>query len=285
MISVRDLTKTCGEIRVKVQGGLGNQLFQIANGLNLALIYDLPISFHYNKTKNRNFVAGFSKISPGNLYRFDGKQCLEIENKPHTYCNFNKYIEKSFRFEEIKLKGRHVELQGYFQSFRYFSHIEEYMRTSIMEQFNIIDSNKNLVDIALHIRLGDYYRNRHNRKIYLLPSYSYLSDSIKKMEELISNTTGSIRVFTDDSKLLNKLYGEYFRKKPHYIFRGNSTESFTEFANHNNKIISNSTFSWWAAWTTNGNIISPTNWFKKKSGLDLVTSDLIPPEWNLIQNE
>jgi hypothetical protein len=268
-----------------MQGGLGNQLFQIANGLNLALVHDLPVSFHYNKTKDRNFMGSFFKISPSSLYRFDGKQCIEIEKPSHLECEFTTYVERKFQFEEIKFEGEHVDIRGYYQSFKYFQNIEDYMRNTIMKEFNILNASKRQNDIALHLRLGDYYRNRRNRKIYLLPSYNFLSKAIARMEELTANSSGILRVFTDDSKLLSKFYGEFLNAKPHYLFQGNSKESFTEIANHSNKIISNSTFAWWTAWTTNGNVVSPSNWFKEKSGLHLIADDLFPVEWNLIQND
>jgi hypothetical protein len=285
MISNRSLVQSCGELRIQMQGGLGNQLFQIANGLNLALVHDLPVSFHYNKTKNRDFMTSFLKISPRSLYRFDGKQCIRIEKPSHLQCKFTTHVEKKFQFEEIKFEGRHIDIHGYYQSFKYFPNIEDYMRNAIMKEFNITSTSNKQNDIAVHLRLGDYYRNRRNRKIYLLPSYDFLSKAIMKMEELTSSSSGILRIFTDDPKLLSKLYGEFLYTKPHYVFHGNPNESFTEIANHKNKIISNSTFAWWAAWTTNGNVISPSNWFKKESGLHSISKDLFPIEWNLIQND
>jgi hypothetical protein len=82
--------------------------------------------------------------------------------------------------------------------------------------------------------------------------------------------------------MMEKLYGTSLEKIPHYIFDGNGSQSFTAFANHYNKIISNSTFSWWAAWATQGNVVSPQDWFFPSSNIKLIREDIFPKSWNLV---
>jgi hypothetical protein len=271
-----------GEISIEVQGGIGNQLFQISNGLNLSYVNEIPVSFNFLETPGRSLIQNFCGINHGSTYFFEGSILKNAGHVNHTFCHWAEYREKNFFYEPIKNIPNHMIIKGYFQSFKYFLEIEKYIRENIIKTFDLSTCDPNVDDIGIHLRLGDYYRVRKNRKIYLLPNKKYISDAINRIHEITKKHDSDINIFTDDEILMKKFYGSTLEKLPHFVFNGNNMQSFTKLANHTNKIISNSTFSWWAAWATEGNVVSPDEWFLSSSKLKLIKEDLFPENWELL---
>ena len=66
----------------------------------------------------------------------------------------------------------HVDLRGYFQTEKYFKHIEEEIRSDFTFKDEILVPCKEMIEsvenpIALHVRRGDYIKNV--RIILILP--------------------------------------------------------------------------------------------------------------------
>ncbi len=244
---------------VKIQGGLGNQMF----------IY----SFAYALTQKNKIELILDTenydIYTGPLYMLDYFQIQYKErliNWEHAQ-GWSK-IYKAIRYVKILLNGYKVYkekesfaldpyllnqpidkllLVGYWQNYRYF---DQY-RNEIIEQFKLKKIRKELLceiskidknEVALHVRRDDY-------KTYLggkCLDIKYYRNAMKLcMEE---NPNSIFCIFTDDINYCKDVFKDYPTK---YIMDNRKfldIEEMILMSNYSRMIIANSTFSWWAAY-------------------------------------
>jgi hypothetical protein len=173
----------------------------------------------------------------------------------------------------------HVSLQGYFQSEKYFKHIEHQLRDEFTFFDEILDPCKEMISsvenpIALHIRRGDYVINSENH--FNLP-IEYYEAALKYFDD-----DRNVIVFSDDSKWCHeqKLFSE-----DRFIISDNNDNrvDLCLMSLCKDFIIANSTYSWWGAWLSsnkNKKVIAPVQWFGKTGYTkDHNTQDLIPDSW------
>lgn len=248
------------------QGRLGNQLFFVASTIGIAI------------KNNTNW--GFStQMGHGGI---NYQSIFEKEVPITSTIPSQKYHQNGFSFHEIEIDD--VELVGYFQSEKFFKHCE----TVIREQFEFKKTfvQKVLVDypniknsLTIHIRRGDYVGQPNHHPTTPLSYYNKILNEIEYNYE-------NVYVFSDDEDWVKQ---NFIGEK--YIFPKFDIENdlycFILMSLGRDNVISNSTYSWWAAWlnkNTNKKIYSPThkNWFGSAySNLD--TKDLIPDNWIQIE--
>jgi hypothetical protein len=186
------------------------------------------------------------------------------------------YNEKKFSYNEIPYKDKMV-LNGYFQSEKYFSdYIPETKKLfNLSEEYcdKVIKHNKSLPKkvTSVHVRRGDYLNNLE----YHTPCDV---DYFNKAIELIGDSY--FIFFSDDIEWVK----ENFKGK-NFIYSNNQNEieDFTFMTQCDNNIISNSSFSWWAAYLNDNKekkVIAPQKWFGPKGPKD--TQDIIPSEWIIL---
>lgn len=250
-------------VSCKLQGGLGNQLFQIAATHALAL--------------RNNDVSGFNlndchtplQGSPSNKYK---NNILKDVNHINSYNFRNIYFEPTFSYQEIPY-SKDLILQGYFQSEKYFSDYKDEILKLFTSNLNknsiksfIGETEKQITSV--HIRRGDYLKNE---KFHKICSIDYYHSSI----DLIGD--GIFIFFSDDINWVKKNFkGENFLFSPF-------TEEIDDLilmSECNNNIIANSSFSWWGAYLNqnkNKKVIAPKEWFGINGPKD--TQDIIPKNW------
>ena len=162
-------------IVVKLMGGLGNQMFQYAAGRALSLKHDsalvLDTSFFNGDQANhtpREFQLdrlrlGSVQVSPAEipadaelpltlLERLKDAGWKIFASGPKMY----RYRERSYLFQEEFFRlPDNVYLDGYWQSQRYFMHIEEVIREEFKPAFKPSDINL-IRDIGYRFRLDTY---------------------------------------------------------------------------------------------------------------------------------
>jgi hypothetical protein len=288
-------------IIVRLKGGMGNQMFQYAAGRALSLKYNVPLkldlSFLLDRTPRpdftfRDYSLAIFNISAGIagpeeipfLFRphFRGKLRIIFGRLAGLLCR-HKGKEKSFRFDPLILQaGPKAYLDGYFQSPKYFAGIENTIRndfTFIKAPGENIQSLKKEIEgkksLCIHIRRGDFVGNPHHGS----PDQSYYLAGI----DYVKKNAGieKIYVFSDDMEWCKKnLQFEFPAMFVGDEYAGEKASGhLLLMSSCRNFVISNSTFSWWAAWLRNSPdkiVVAPKKWFKNDSP---DASDLMPPQW------
>lgn len=222
-------------ITTKLNGGLGNKMFQIAVAYAIAL--------------NNNDVCAFNLddkvVNQGNIARmYDSNILKKVDELPSSWFPENFYNEKGLNFNVIPYKNNMI-LHGYFQSDKYFLNcknkiINLFKDKKTIDYVKSLFNNDELVNsVSLHVRRGDYLKFQFHQCINL----DYYDKAIAYMDEkcLIEH----ILVLSDDIQWCKENL-----KDDRMIF----IEGYQDYidlyimslCNHN--IIANSSFSWWGSY-------------------------------------
>lgn len=258
-------------------GRLGNQMFQYAalKGISRNVGADICIP-KYNDPMNDGI---------GNMLRTELFDSFDLNVNINLLDNGHAPVvqERFFHFDEelFLMCPDHVSIHGYFQTEKYFKHIEDEIRNEFVFKNEIFDPCKEMISsvenpIAVHIRRTDYLVNSENH--YNLP-ISYYIESLK----LFDNDRNVI-VFSDDPIWCEEQ--KIFFDDRFLISKNTDNRvDLCLMTLCSDYIIANSSFSWWGAWLSSNRdkiVISPSKWFgPNNSHLD--TKDLIPNSWKIIE--
>jgi hypothetical protein len=291
-------------IIVYLNGGLGNQMFQYAFGKKIA---------NKNNESLKLDIAEFSKIyivETPRRYNLDifnieadiatAEDINKIKNRENglilkiaklifgnkkTAQENNIISEKHFHFDSEALEIKdNTYIRGYWQSEKYFEDIKD----TIQKNFTIkippsninkktLEMIKKEISISIHIRRGDYVKDKKTSEYHGVCSLDYYNRAIKLIAKKINNPY--FFVFSDDvgwaKKNLKLKYPAYFANNDDK----HNYEDLRLMQNCKHNIIANSSFSWWGAWLNQNPdkiIVAPKRWFNDPN---IDTSDLIPENW------
>jgi hypothetical protein len=273
-------------ITCKLQGGLGNQLFQIFTTISYASNNKYKFYF-YNQDKLTNgpttrptywntiFLSLKLFLRNENVLFFIKELCFKYNKLPSIKPSREKYPNM---------------LVGYFQSPKYFDDNKEFIcRLLRIKQQKLCIKNEHPLDysnvISMHFRLGDY---KQLPNVYYILTYDYYKASLSYILESTNNENIiTVLYYCEDTDLddviltINKLSNEFtnikFIRAPNMLA---DWEQLLQMSLCAHNIIANSTFSWWGAYlnvTENQIVCYPSKWFKLETGHD--TSDLFPENW------
>ena len=278
-------------IYVRTHGGLGNQLFQLAFGLeasqanNTNLILD--VSWYKNipdqSTKRSEYL---SKLAP-DIFKIEDVN--EIKRRLKNQASLSQKVglkkihikEKYGKYNSSFLGYEHAYFDGYWHSYKYL--IKDLIANKIQldseqgnltKQFqeNILNTNS----VMMHIRRGDYLLSSNQN---ILLNKEYYDRAIQHMLDVKNNI--ELFIFSDDIDWVKKNW--QFNAPANYIkkidFHDSSIEELKLMTMCKNHIIANSTFSWWAAWLGKHQeqiVISPKYWLDDNFK---ITENLIPKSW------
>lgn len=275
-------------------GRIGNQMFQYASlrGIAKNKGYDflIPPENHGGKT---------------NYCLFDCFKMIGVQENNKGFGEFsNQHDDKDhFNFSEELFNNcpDNINLDGYYQTEKYFKNVEKEIRKDFQFKDEIYNQCKEIIDgignpIFLHVRRGDYVRVQ---QWHPLMSIEYYEEALKKFDKDVP-----VVVLSDDFRWCQEQ--EIFKPDRFFI-----SESDVKFNNKmqmgdgkmehslvgfwdmclmslcDGAIIANSTFSWWGAWlqkNKNKKVITPNpkKWFGPMYS-NWNMDDIIPESWEAIE--
>lgn len=252
-------------------GRLGNQMFQFASLKGIAqhnnYNYCVPPSNNKDEWQDHQLFIPFklNKTAALNVQYIDG-------NRPTIY-----EVEFSFNENIFNNCPKWVNLHGYFQSEKYFKHIEDDIRQDFEFRDEIYIPAKELIDtldnpISLHIRRTDYITNENHNCLDL----DYYKEALSNF-----SSDRTVVIFSDDPDWCKQQ--ELFSDDRFLVSENNSNYlDLCLMSLCKEHIIANSSFSWWGAWLAKSKkVIAPSKWFGPgNSHLD--TKDIYCSDWIVI---
>ena len=264
-----------------IHGGIGNQLFQIANAYEYSNKYNKKLIF-LNEVDLWNYHGLERKTAWNTLFN---NKFIVLEKEEYDKIPFKNYLEvKNNVYNEIPYYENNVYLKGYFQSSKYFSEDtkqfmlnaiksnEEYVKQAnklyekIKINFNDLDNDKY---VFMHFRRTDYINNgTHN-----LLDIKYYNEAYN----LVDGINKYIIIFSDDIEWCKNVFS--VNKNFYFIDINNLYIELILMTMIKNAIVANSTFSWWGAFLGDKNkVIAPKQWFAEGSYIDK-WDDIYINEW------
>jgi hypothetical protein len=255
---------------VQLSGGLGNQLFEIAAGY--AHCARTGKTLQLSRTTNCKRCTYWDT--------FTHKCAPYISDPPRT--RVYQWREPYFHYAPINPAADAIT--GYFQSSKYFADVSSQIHALFEPDLitkeilkskyaDLLTPNMKARSIVLHIRRGDYVA---------LPQYhciltpDYYRRVVAEAHALIPNS--HILVFSDDLDWCRTLDfladgATTFVDEPSDFL---SLHMMTQFRHY---ILSNSSFSWWAAWLGEraATVWAPNRWFGHRGPQDV--QDIYEPDW------
>lgn len=268
---------------VELVGGFGNQLFQLACGLNFAIRHRRTITFVFKDVKRKSELKRLG-ISEGQIYTISvdaEKNVLTLQKTnlilSSTYNPDHTYSQSSFCFESIDNPAGSLLIRGYFQSPRYFEENQEpildYFRSRISQRELISEIQANNNAVMVHVRLGDMQTEKVAKEFHGIMPESYFLSALKEF-----SSECEVIVVTDSPNSFEETY-PLFSKSVAQVISKDLVGDFLKLMFSKRLIISNSTFSWWAGYLSKAKVVAPIHWFTPDVLKENPTIDLIPKNW------
>jgi len=276
---------------IKLQGGLGNQLFQYAFGRLISLRRNEPLRLDREELGAKSDTYRSYSLDYFNIKaEIAGEEEIRRIKYPYGIISrawriFSSKILRRFHigYEANLLETKASYLSGFFQSYRYLEPIRE----ELLEEISLKDAPsakfqelsaaiKGGASVSLHIRRGDYVNNEKIRKQHFVCDLKYYEQAIAIIKEKVVNPV--FYVFSDDiawAKENLQIAGAVFVSGPEIADQ--EEMMLMSLCCHN--IIANSSFSFWGAWLNQNQekiVVAPKVW-NRRYGRHF--KELLPTEW------
>lgn len=288
-------------IVVRVQGGLGNQMFQFACGRALAqqrcddLSLDLTAyrCYRLHAFGLRGFRCAI--VEAPSYLRAAGRLSSisrRLGISPSWYfrlLGMRRICEEG----DLRYQPRLFEvpgsayLDGYWQSARYFEGRDEVIR----EDFSLVrpladqlrDRRERLsvghgMTVSLHVRRGDYVTDKSANTVHGTLDEDYYQRAVDYLVRILGRAFRLV-VFSDDIAWARdnlRLHSSMTYVEADVRFPQVDMQLMASCDHH---IIANSSFSWWGAWLNPSPtkiVVAPARWFRSPS---LCADDICPADW------
>lgn len=284
-------------VTVALEGGLGNQLFEVAT----AYAYARKTNRHFVLNHNMKTVSAGSPTPRPTYFKNTFQWTAHDSLQNHSWQD---WTEPSFRYTEIPpFSGvNNIKLKGYFQSPKYFQDyrqelIQKLTSPDLLRNITPFPSTPGYPTVSLHIRRTDYL----GISLFAKLPMSYYQRAIDYLKQHVSPNLQLI-IFSDDLPWCHGNLQSWASDQLKMYFIDEQPEKLTDeqelfcMSTCDHHIIANSSFSWWGAYLdpksnlgSNGNsdakhyldpkpdtvTIAPREWFTSTHDWQ----DIYAPEW------
>ena len=287
---------------IRMEGGLGNQLFQYALYRQLQFMgrtVKMDVTTEYGRDHDRQHMlwalgASYEAATQDEINELtDGFMNLSSRIRRKLFGRkTKKYEEQSQNFDPFVFEKTPVYLTGYFQSDRYFRDVVGELRQELHFSEHIWDDIStdlkrklqeyerqicSLEAVSLHIRRGDYLE--HPEIYGVSCTKEYYDAAIQYIKEHCSGV--HFFVFTNDISWARK-WLEMKAPEEFTLIEGTTEEKgyldMMLMSKCRHHIMANSSFSWWGAWLNpykNKIITAPAPWFGDRDCRDIYTKEMV----------
>ncbi len=303
-------------IYLGIKSGLGNQMFQYAFGKAASIENTLNLSLD-TSAYARQFARDTPRSFGLQHFNIQSPIATDQETeKFHTKWQIfkrrvkNKILPiRNYEFKPSELRvvdGQYIE--GFWQSEKYFEKHSDIIReeftlknplgaeaTQALQEIRDF-KQKGYETIMVHVRRGDYVTNKHSIALLGVLEPDYFSLAIEKVCSEIdkrnmengNNSDSNLYAGSKPKHIFFATEDTAWVKqniKPHINYSFISRPGIYDFeemvvmSNCDHFVISNSSFSWWAAWLgthPNKIVAAPKKWIVDPS---VNTADATPEEW------
>lgn len=291
------------QVIARIEGGLGNQLFQyaaartLADRLKCGLLLDLrgieengdrPYQLDLYRVRaeiaTEDVLAALPAWRPTRLRRL--QQSLSFQF-PKVFRS-PVFWPRSFAYDSrIELLQCPVYMVGYWQSERYFASNRTCLLQDLVlqtaEAANVgwtqkITASKS---VSLHVRRGDYVSNASSSQFHGTCDLAYYQKAVEVLMRKDSEI--EVFVFSDEPQWA----ADNLRLPvPMHIVDANPPDSghldIELMRRCRHHVLANSSFSWWGAWLCESPgqmVFAPQHWF---ANADVNAIDVVPARWHRV---
>jgi len=231
-------------------GRLGNQMFQYAAIVGIAKKNGYDYCFPLKNTQLPNWF---------NITAKDGvHQC----QRAHL---------EAFGYEPAVFQlPDNIDYSGYFQSEKYFKHCSDFIKNEFAFKSHVKEKVdpwfKDKQYVSVHIRRGDYLPIQDIHPVASVEWYR---------EAMAHFPNKKFLFFSDDLDWCKQTFPEH-----EFSPFNNEGEDMYAMSKCQGHIITNSSFSWWAAWLGGQKTIAPKTWFGSNGPQDW--SDIYCNDWIIL---
>jgi hypothetical protein len=300
-------------ITIRLMGGLGNQMFQYALGKHLAVLNDtdwqFDLVFLNHRVPSANYVFRqydldifgippkgtlLSRISPrARNATYVLQRGLHGVRRALPFGQRVVTERQPFVFDPdvLETKGPTVYLDGHWQNPRYFEGIADEIRRDfstfpeplstageeIRREIEATDA------VCVNFRRGDYVSNEATRGFHGVIGPEYYEQALRLVAEQVARP--HLFVFSDDIEWCRANFvSEHPTTFVDYTCAGRKyAEDMRLMIACKHYVISNSTFSWWAAWldpSDDSLVIAPKPWVADPR---VDASGIYPDGWTVLE--
>ena len=302
--------KSDKHVSIQIIGGIGNQLFAFMAGKYISsfLGVGLRVIQPSSKGGESNHLSSLSSLdtgyevetlttlpSVGLSLRFAANSLARRLRIPAQVRETISKIHISDKIgfdSELPSARNGFYITGYFQTYVYINSLRsrglvptlelktpsEWFRVTAQE---IRDSNP----IVMHVRRGDYLLDKNSYIGVLSVEYYLSAMNLIRSKTMNNSSERGLWIFTDSPECVSQEFLGHLGENGKIVSPpegSDPAESLILMSLASDIIISNSTFSWWAAaLSRNSKVVAPSKWFRSQEDPER----LIPDSWLRVDSQ